>query len=177
MVCHPAFELYARLCRRYPPEAVEAICWIPRAQVEEAARLIWHARPVSYYAWSGHEQHANVTQTARAMSLLYALTGCSTRPAAMCCSRRRPPRRSPARICRRRSSMAPALGLAERPLGPARWNNVTTRDLYRAILEGKPYPVRGLIGFGANMLLAHADGGTGARRSRRWNSTPTPICS
>ena len=28
-----------RLCRRYPPETVEAICWIPRAQVEEAARL------------------------------------------------------------------------------------------------------------------------------------------
>ena len=80
MICHPVFELYARLCRRYPPETVEAICWIPRAQVEEAARLIWDARPVSYYAWSGHEQHANVTQTARAMSLLYALTGCFDLP-------------------------------------------------------------------------------------------------
>ncbi len=29
VVCHPAFELYARLCRRYPPAQVEAICWIP----------------------------------------------------------------------------------------------------------------------------------------------------
>src|SRR6266478_648445 len=66
VMCHPAFELYPRLCRHYPPEAVEAICRIPHAQIEEAARLIWHARPVSYYAWSGHEQHANVTQTARA---------------------------------------------------------------------------------------------------------------
>ena len=36
-----------------------------------------------------------------------------------------------------------------------------SRELYRAILEGKPYPVRGLIGFGANMLLAHADGRSG----------------
>ena len=54
--------------------------------------------------------------------------------------------------------MAPTLGLAERPLGPARWGCVATRDLYRAILEGTPYPVRALIGFGANMLLAHADG-------------------
>src|SRR5262249_24920005 len=27
-----------------------------------------------------------------------------------------------------------------------------------AILEGTPYPVRAVIGFGANMLLAHADG-------------------
>ena len=79
VICHPAFELYARLCRRYSPEAVEAICWIPRTQVAEAARLIWHSRPVSYYAWSGHEQHANATQTARAMSLLYALTGCFDR--------------------------------------------------------------------------------------------------
>jgi anaerobic selenocysteine-containing dehydrogenase len=70
VTCSPAFELYARLCRRYPPKEVEAICWIPRTQVEEAARLIWHARPVSYYAWSGHEQHANATQTARAISLL-----------------------------------------------------------------------------------------------------------
>src|SRR5262249_48866955 len=73
--CPPAFELYARLCRRYPPETVEALCWIPRHEIEAAARLIWQSRPVSYYAWSGHEQHANVTQTARAMSLLYALTG------------------------------------------------------------------------------------------------------
>src|SRR5215470_13175089 len=80
VICHPAFELYTRLCRGYPPETVQTICWIPRAQVEEAARLIWHARPASYYAWSGHEHHANVTQTARAMSLLYALTGSFDRP-------------------------------------------------------------------------------------------------
>jgi len=59
--------------------------------------------------------------------------------------------------------MAPTLGRTERPLGPARWGSVTTRDLYRAILEEKPYPVRALIGFGANMLLAHADGGHGRK--------------
>ena len=75
IVCHPAFELYARLCRRYSPHAVEAICWVPASQIEKAAELIWSARPVSYYAWSGHEHHATTTQTARAMSLLYALTG------------------------------------------------------------------------------------------------------
>src|SRR5262249_44691438 len=27
VVCHPAFGLYKRLCRRYSPEAVESICW------------------------------------------------------------------------------------------------------------------------------------------------------
>jgi anaerobic selenocysteine-containing dehydrogenase len=161
VVCHPAFELYARLCRRYPPAAVEAICWIPRAQVESAARLIWQSRPVSYYAWSGHEQHANVTQTARAMSLLYALTGSFDQrggnmlmPAAAAApitGQELPAARS----------MAPRLGIAERPLGPARFGYYATADLYRAIREGTPYPVRALVGFGANMLLAHADGAAG----------------
>ncbi|HML15356.1 MAG TPA: molybdopterin-dependent oxidoreductase [Xanthobacteraceae bacterium] len=161
VICHPVFELYARLCRRYPPEAVEAICWIPRAQVEEAARLIWHARPVSYYAWSGHEQHANATQIARAMSLLYALTGCFDRPGGNVLFPAPPaaPVNGEELVAAKR--MAPAVGFAERPLGPARWRNITARDLYRAILEQEPYPVRGLIGFGSNMLLAHVDGGRG----------------
>jgi anaerobic selenocysteine-containing dehydrogenase len=161
VVCHPAFELYARLCRRYPPEAVEAICWLPRARVEEAARLIWQARPASYYAWSGREQHANVTQTARAMSLLYALTGSFDRPGGNVLFAA--PLAGPiaGQELPAANRLAPTVGLAERPLGPSRWGYPTTRDLYRAILEGEPYPVRGMLGFGANMLLAHADGRSG----------------
>jgi anaerobic selenocysteine-containing dehydrogenase len=161
VTCRPAFELYARLCRRYPPEAVEAISWIPRGQVEEAARMIWQTRPVSYYAWSGHEQHANVTQTARAMSLLYALTGSFDQrggnvlfpaaPAAPIAGQDLPSARS----------MAPTLGVAERPLGPARFGFYAVSDFYRAIRTGQPYPVRAAIGFGANFLLAHAGGAEG----------------
>jgi anaerobic selenocysteine-containing dehydrogenase len=161
VICHPAFELYTRLCRRYSPEAVEAICWIPRHEVEEAARLIWHSRPVSYYAWSGHEQHANVTQTARAMSLLYALTGSFDRPGGNVLLAAPPAAPVTGQELPSAQRMAPTLGLAERPLGPARWGYVTTRDLYRAILQGQPYPVRTVIGFGANMLMAHADGRRG----------------
>jgi anaerobic selenocysteine-containing dehydrogenase len=161
VVCHPAFELYARLCRRYSPETVEATCWIPRAQVEEAARLIWHARPVSYYAYSGHEHHANVTQTARAMSLLYALTGSFDRPGGNVLFAAPPAAPIVGQDLPSAQQMAPTVGRAERPLGPARWGFVTTRDLYRAILEGIPYPVRAVLGFGANMLLAHADGRQG----------------
>jgi anaerobic selenocysteine-containing dehydrogenase len=161
VVCHPVFELYTRLCQRYPPEAIEAICWIPQAQVEEAASLIWHNRPVSYYAWSGHEQHANVTQTARAMSLLYALTGSFDQPGGNVLL----PAPAAAAITGQElpsaQRLGATLGLAERPLGPARWGYYATRDLYRAIREGKPHPVRAVIGFGANVLLAHTDGASG----------------
>jgi anaerobic selenocysteine-containing dehydrogenase len=161
VVCHPVFELYTRLCRRYPPETVEAICWIPRAQVEEAASLIWHSRPVSYYAWSGHEQHANVTQTARAMSLLYALTGSFDQPGGNVLFPAAPSAAITGQELPSAKGMTATLGLAERPLGPARWGYYTTSDLYRAIREGKPHPVHAVIGFGANMLLAHANGACG----------------
>ena len=158
VVCHPAFELYRRLCGRYRPETVESVTWIPRAQLEETARLLWHARPVSYYAYSGHEHHANVTQTARAMSLLYALTGSFDRPGGNVLFASPPAAPLDGQDLAASQPMAPTVGRAERPLGPARSGSVGAQDLYRAILEGRPYPVRAVIGFGANMLLAHADG-------------------
>jgi len=158
VVCHPAFELYKRLCSRYTPETVEAICWIERTLIEGAARMIWDARPVSYYAWSGHEQQANVTQTARAMSLLYALTGSFDRHGGNVLF----PSPKAASISGEDlvsgRQVLPTIGLSERPLGPARGGSVLARELYRAMLEGTPYPVRTLLAFGANMLLAHADG-------------------
>ncbi len=161
MVCHPVFERYAALCRRYPPDVIESTCWIPAAQLEETARLIWHARPVSYYAWSGHEQHANVTQTARAMSLLYALTGCFDAPGGNVLLPAVPAASIMGEELPALQPAVPTVGRAERPLGPARFGSLTAADFYRAVLESKPYPVRGLIGFGANLLLAHANGGHG----------------
>jgi anaerobic selenocysteine-containing dehydrogenase len=157
VTCRPAFELYARLCNRYSPEVVEEICWIDEKQVEQAAHMIWHSRPVSYYAWSGHEQHTNSTQTARAISLLYALTGSFDLRGGNVLFPSVPVNAITGEELPAARRMAPALGRAERPLGPARWNHVTAAELYRAISQQKPYAIRGLLGFGANLLLAHAD--------------------
>jgi anaerobic selenocysteine-containing dehydrogenase len=155
--CRPVFAHYASLCRKYSPEVVQATCWIEPKELEEAARLIWHARPVSYYAWSGHEQHANTTENARAIALLYALTGCFDAPGGNVLFPSVPSAPVTGEdLCAGRT-LAAAIGAAERPLGPAHWNHVSTHDFYRAVLEGTPYPVRGLIGFGTNLLLAQAD--------------------
>src|SRR6202521_6459491 len=155
--CRPVFDHYAALCRRYSPDVVEATCWISQAQLEETARLIWHARPVSYYAWSGHEQHANTTETARSMALLYALTGSFDAPGGNVLLPAIPTASITGEDLPAAKRLSPTIGIADRPLGPARWNSVSTHDFYRAILEETPYPVRGLIGFGANLLLAHGD--------------------
>ena len=116
------------------------------------------ARARVYYAWSGHEHHANVTQTLRAMSLLYALTGSFDRPGGNVLFTSPPAAPLTGQGLATTQPMAPTVGRAERPLGPTTSGSVLAQGRYRAILEGTPYPVRAVISFGANMLLAHADG-------------------
>ncbi len=161
VICRPAFELVAQHCRRYSPERVETICGVGRDQVEGAARMLWEARPVAYYAWSGVEQHTNSTQTARAIAQLYALTGSFDSPGGNVLFASVPTASVAGSDLKPKEQRAPALGLAERPLGPSRWQHVTSDEVYRAILDQQPYPVRGLVGFGANLLIAHADGQRG----------------
>ena len=62
----------------------------------------------------------------------------------------------------------------------ARPGNSTAYDLYRAVLQGDPYPVRALVSFGGNMLLANGDSLEGpyidraaARRFRPGEHHPT----
>lgn len=161
VVCRPAFDLVAELCRRYAPGRAEAICGVPAHQIEGAARLLWEAGPVAYYAWSGVEMQSNATQIARAIAQLYALTGSLDSPGGNVLFPAVPAGNVGGEELLPAERRARALGLEDRPLGPARWQQVTSDEVYRGILEQRPYPVRGLVGFGANLLLAHADGRRG----------------
>jgi anaerobic selenocysteine-containing dehydrogenase len=161
VVCRPVFDLMADDCRRYPPERVEAICGIDRDQVVGAARMLWEARPVAYYAWSGVEMQTGSTQIARAIAQLYTLTGSLDGPGGNVLFPSVPSEQVVGGALLPPERRARTLGLPERPLGPSRWQFVTTDEVYRAILEQRPYPVRGLVGFGANLLLAHAEGRRG----------------
>lgn len=156
VVCRPAFQLMVENCRQYPLERVEAICGVDRSAIERAAQMLWEARPVAYYAWSGVEMQTNATQIARAIAQLYALTGSFDARGGNVLF----PTAATANVAGFELMPAGqrqrALGLSERPLGPSRWGFVTAEELYRAVLERKPYAVHGLVGFGANLLLAHA---------------------
>ena len=161
VACRPAFDLMAECCGQYTPERVEAICGISHNQTERSAQMLWEARPVAYYAWSGVEQQTNATQTARAIAQLYALTGSFDAPGGNVLFPSVPTANVGGEELLPAEQRARALGLPERPLGPSRFQHVTSDEIYRAILEQQPYPVRGLVGFGANLLIAHADGWRG----------------
>jgi anaerobic selenocysteine-containing dehydrogenase len=157
VACRTAFDLVTASCRRYTREAVAETCGVDAGQVEEAARLLWEARPVAYYAWSGVEQQTNSTQIARAIGLLYALTGSFDAPGGNVKFPSVPVADMGGAVAGPPGSRRPALAVEDRPLGPSRGDSVTTDEVYRAILERQPYAVRGLVGFGANLLMAHAD--------------------
>ncbi len=155
--CRPVFAHYSELCAGFTPERVAELCWVRPEEVEVAARLMGASRSVSYYAWSGHEHHANTTETARAIALLYALTGSFDQKGGNVLLPAVPSAAVTGEDLPAAKRLAPAIGVETRPLGPAKWNSVASGDFYRAVLEGDPYPMRGLVGFGSNLLLAFAD--------------------
>jgi anaerobic selenocysteine-containing dehydrogenase len=158
VTCRPVLDRLAAIAAAYEPAVVARITGAPAEKVVAAARLLAEHRPVSHYFHNGLVQHTNATQASRAIEILYALLGDFDRPGGNVAG----PAPNVADVSAR-AALGPAmemrrLGRDERPIGPpATPGTVTAYDLYRAILEGEPYPVRALVSFGANALLANGD--------------------
>jgi anaerobic selenocysteine-containing dehydrogenase len=161
VVCRTAFGLLAEQCGAFPPATTEEVTGVPAADVVRAAQVLWEHRPVAFYTWSGLEQHSGTTQIIRAINVLYALTGCLDAPGGNVLFTPVPTNPVGGAELLDASQQAKAIGLAERPLGPARFGFVTGEDFYTAALEARPYPVRGLVSFGSNLLMAHGDSARG----------------
>jgi anaerobic selenocysteine-containing dehydrogenase len=161
VTCRPAFDLLVEQCRTLPPAVAEEITGVPAAEIERTAHVLWHHRPVAFYTWSGLEQHSGTTQIIRAIDVLYALTGCLDAPGGNVLFTSVPTNPIAGADLLDASQRAKAIGVAERPLGPARFEHVTGEDLYTAALEGRPYRPRGLVSFGSNLLMAHGDSARG----------------
>jgi anaerobic selenocysteine-containing dehydrogenase len=161
--CRSAFGLYRDLCDAYPPDRVEQLTWIEARQVTETAELLYASRPVSYYAWSGVGQHTNATQTDRAISLLMTLTGSFDAPGGNVEFARPAARDVKGAALMSSEQRAKCVELKRSPLGPGTDSWVGSDALYDAILQGNPYPIRGVVNFGRNFLVNHADSERGAR--------------
>ncbi|MFG6404835.1 molybdopterin-dependent oxidoreductase [Klebsiella variicola] len=156
-VCTPALEVLRQAVAGYTLEHVATVTGVSIKKQQAAMALIRRSSRIAYHAWVGIAQSQNATQTERAIAILYALTGAfDTRGSNRIYAK--PPFNAvnPLSLLPE-SQRQKALGLSERPLGPPASGYVTTADLHRAILEHKPYKVRGLVCFGSNMLSAHGN--------------------
>ena len=161
VTCRPAFDVLAGQCRAMPPAIAEQITGVPVADIERAGQVLWEHRPVAFYTWSGLEQHGGTTQIIRAINVLYALTGCIDVPGGNVLFTPVPSNPIAGAELLEPGQWAKAVGVGDRPLGPARFGFVTGEDFYNAALEGRPYRARGLVSFGSNLVMAHGDSSRG----------------
>jgi anaerobic selenocysteine-containing dehydrogenase len=148
-------QLLLNLVSQYPTEKTEAITGVPKDKIEEAARMIGTLKPLSYYTFTGIEEHTNAAQTNRALCILYSLTGnYDTRGGNILLPSLPVNGVSemgllPQEMQRRR------LSREERPLGPAgRGGSIPAYAFFKAVLEGKPYPVKAFVTFGGDVVMA-----------------------
>ncbi|WGF86265.1 molybdopterin-dependent oxidoreductase [Marinivivus vitaminiproducens] len=168
LAARPAFHHLVEASAPYDPPTVQRETGIAPADLERAARLIAQAGPrVAYHSWTGIGQHANASQTERALAILYALTGSFDREGGNRIYGPLPQAKINGFDLLAEPQRQKALGLDQRPLGPPLTGWVLAKDVYRAILEGAPYRVRGLVGFGGNLLMSHPGAARGVEALRR----------
>ena len=158
VACRPAFELLKELVAQYAPERSEELTWVPASAVRRAVRLFATEQPSCYNSWVGIEQHTDAMQTNRAVCLFYALTGQFDQRGSNVLFASTPTNYIMGHELLPPEQAARRLGAAERPLGPAgNPGIVPAYDVYGAILTGRPYPVKGLVTFGTDLLLGRGD--------------------
>jgi anaerobic selenocysteine-containing dehydrogenase len=166
--CRSVFARLDALARAYPPRVAADITGVPADTIVAAARMLAEHRPVSHYFHNGLVQHTNATQASRAIAVLYALLGDWDRPGGNVIPQSARVNAVMGRTALPEEMDAIRLGRRERPIGPpAKSGSVAAYDLYDAILDGRPYPVRALLAFGGNMLLANGDTLRGREALRR----------
>jgi anaerobic selenocysteine-containing dehydrogenase len=158
--CQPVLERLSAMAATLAPEKSAEITRVPAERVWQAALLLAHHRPVSMYMWNGLGQHTNATQTSRAIASLYALLGDYDRAGGNVLFPKAPARDVGGKEFLPREAAALRIGRERKPLGPpATPGNCTAYDVFTAVLEERPYPIKAFLAFGCNPVLSNADAG------------------
>ena len=156
--CEPAFARLAALAAEFTPEKSAAITWVAADKVRQAVRMLAANRPVSMFMHNGVGQHTNATQTSRAIATFYALLGDIDRQGGNVVFPKAPLGAMAGKEFLPKEMAQQRIGRERKPLGPpAKPGNCAAYDIFTAILDGKPYPVKALLNFGSNTILSTGD--------------------
>jgi anaerobic selenocysteine-containing dehydrogenase len=137
----------------FSPERAEIITGIPADRIRSLARSIARARGCSIMTYTGLEYSNSGVQAIRAVWILQALAGHLDVPGGKLF--KMPNRTLNQRILTEPPADAPPpIGKDEYPLYYEVRREAHAVMLPQAILEGKPYPVRGLIVSGSSLITA-----------------------
>jgi len=143
--------------RSYPLDRVSEITWVPKEQILKASRLFAQAKPSCIQWGNALEHNLNSVQCARALLILMALGGSLEMPGG---NVNRP---GPAILRtgelvqskkfpdRKENILSPEFRLA------AMMGFVPSQMIVKAVLTGKPHPIRMMYLQGGNPLLSYAN--------------------
>jgi anaerobic selenocysteine-containing dehydrogenase len=144
------FNDFKTFVKKYTLDKVSEITWVPADNIREVANLYATIRPAVLEPGNGLDQHTNVTQTARAIAVLQAITGNLDITGGHIFRSYLPTRdlRLPAKL---EETLKHTSSISTHPLYYGAWG-VSTPDLLDAIETNKPYPVKALIVQGSGIL-------------------------
>lgn len=154
------FDQLVEKIRHYTPENVAKITWINKDDLLTATRIFATSRPAAILSGNGVETNEDSFQTERAISIIRAITGNIGVPGGEI-------QRIPPPILRRKG---PDLELWDklpeeifsRRLGDKKGQIPSLRyippeNIFKAIIEEKPYPVKAVYMHACNALLTQAN--------------------
>lgn len=150
------FEKLKKHIQRYTPDWASKITWVPKEDILEAARIFATTKPASLHMRQGVQLNTNNVQTARAVTLILALTGnidvkggnlLPLYPKGYIPTREHRNKILPKILPRRVEEKR--FGAREYPLlsGPdsISYHDCLPNAVVKAMLTGKPYPIKALI--------------------------------
>jgi anaerobic selenocysteine-containing dehydrogenase len=144
------FDKLPEAVKAYTPEKVKEITGIPAATVRDFARIFAANRPACILQGISPQHSINAMDANRAITILLGITGNIGIPGSNSYSVKQgfkfpgvweqspPPKR---------------IGLKEHPLFVEMYRQNSNNLVYNQMLTGDPYPVKGLIVLGCNVLL------------------------
>lgn len=151
------FEKLEEHLRRYSLERIAELTWVPPEQLMAAARLYATNRPAVLQWGNALDHSVNSFQTLRALAILKAITGNIDLPGGEIVPRRLPLTRPGHFMLLREFPRSSQEMLSGEFKLLARSRVVTRPSAIQAILEEKPYPVKGALLFGTNPLITYPD--------------------
>jgi anaerobic selenocysteine-containing dehydrogenase len=144
------FDKLPEAVKGYTPEKVEEITWVPAGMIRDFARMFATRRPACILQGISPQHAVNAMDANRAMTILLAITGNIGTPGSNSYSVKQgfkfpgvweefpPPKR---------------ISLKEHPLFVEMYRQNSNNLVFDQMLTENPYPVKGLIVLGCNVLL------------------------
>jgi len=153
------FNKLAEHVNGYPLERVEEITGVPAGVIEEATRKYARIKPGLIAVGNGLEQSTNSVQTVRGLSILQAIAGNIDIPGGNIFDPDPWPmgKSNPTMMLESIPNYAEE-SLSRHPLY-AQFDMSSRTEVVDAILTGKPYPIKGMLVFGTNLVTTTAQSG------------------